>query len=149
MSVEYIKRITIKRDGVYLCTKSNNDSMPYRSVRINSLSEIYREKGQEGLDKELIVMFMDYCVPKGYHKSVLPFGRIHATERAIVAMKIRVQNCNTEWAKLSEEDKQSRWARQKTPAMEQYLEYKRQERQKYIDVLYECLLSERKKEEGK
>lgn len=146
MAVEYIKRITVKNDGVYLCTKSNNDSSPYRSVRIDSLSEIYREKGQEGLDKELVVMFMDYCVPKGYHKSVMPFRRIYDDDRAAAAYTDWIQRCNTEYHKLSEEDKRSRWAGQKTPAMEQYLEYERRERQKYIDVLYERLLLERAKE---
>lgn len=145
MSVEYIKRITIKKDGVYLCTKSNNDSIPYRSVRINSLSEIYREKGQEGLDKELVVMFMDYCVPKGYHKSVMPFRRIYDDDRAAAAYTDWIQRCNAEYRKLSDEDKQSRWRGQKTPAMEQYLEYERRERQKYIDILYERLLLERAK----
>ena len=147
MSVEYVKRITIKKDGVYLCTKSNNDSMPYRSVRINSLSEIYREEGQEGLDKELVAMFMDYCVPKGYHKSIMPFRRIYANERAIEAAETRVRNCNAEWAKLSEEDKRSRYVGHVTSAMKEYMNFEKVEKQKYIDVLYGCLLLERAKEE--
>ena len=147
MSVEYIKRITIKKDGVYLCTKSNNDSMPYRSVRINSLSEIYREKGQEGLDKELVVMFMDYCVPKGYHKSVMPFRRIYNDDRAAAAYTDWIQRCNAEYRKLSEEDKRSRYVGQVTPAMKEYLDFEKAEKQKYIDVLYERLLLERAKEE--
>lgn len=149
MSVEYIKRITVKKDGVYLCTKSSNDSIPYRSVRIDSLSEIYREKGQEGLDKELIGMFLDYCVPKGDHKSVLPFKKIHSDKRAVAALTDWIQRRSAEYHELSDEDKQSNWIGQKTPAMEQYLERQKQERQKYIDVLYERLLSERKKEEEK
>lgn len=148
MGVEYIKRITVKKDGVYLCTKSSNDSIPYRSVRIDGLTEIYKEKGQEGLDKELIGMFLDYCIPKGDHKSVLPFKKIHSDKRAIAALADWVQRASSaEYHELSDEDKKSQWIGQKTPAMERYLEHQKQERQKYIDVLYECLLSERAKEE--
>lgn len=70
MGVEYINRISFKKDGVYLSTKSNNDDRPYRSVKIDTLSELYLNEGKESVEVELAHMFLDYCEPRGNHKSV-------------------------------------------------------------------------------
>lgn len=57
MAVEYINRITIKKDGVYVSSKSSNCSKSYKSSKIDSLTEIYNNDEREALDKELIYMF--------------------------------------------------------------------------------------------
>lgn len=78
MSVEYINRISYKKDGVYISTKSCNDDMPYHVVKLDRLSEIYLKEGKQKADLEFAQMFMDYCEPRGSHKSVLKFKALFA-----------------------------------------------------------------------
>lgn len=73
MSCELINRISIKKDGVYVSTHSNNDTAPCHSVKINSLTEAYRKGGQSELDKEVINMFFYNADFRGNHKSILPY----------------------------------------------------------------------------
>ncbi len=73
MGVEYINRISYKKDGVYISTKSSNDDMPYHSVKLERITEIYLDKGKSAADLELAHMFMDYCEPRGSHKSLDKF----------------------------------------------------------------------------
>ena len=73
MSSELINRISIKKDGVYVSTHSSNDTSPYASVKVKSLSEAYKKDGQKGLDKEIIDMCFYNCELRGNHKSVLPY----------------------------------------------------------------------------
>ena len=61
MSSELINRISIKKDGVYVSTHSRNDTSPYTSVKIEFLTKAYREKGQRGLDKEVVDMCFYNC----------------------------------------------------------------------------------------
>ncbi len=75
MSSELIDRITIKKDGVYISTHSSNDSLPYTSVKVDSLTKTYNENGQRGLDKEIIDMCFSYCELRGNHKSIIPYFR--------------------------------------------------------------------------
>lgn len=70
MGIEYINRITVKKDGVYISTKSNNDGYPYHSVRLEELSRIYAEEGKEAYEKELLDMIQSYCELRGNHKSL-------------------------------------------------------------------------------
>lgn len=70
MGYELINRITIKKDGVYISSHSNNDDEPFTSHRIDTLSKIYAEEGQKGLDREMFRMFFEYAQPRGNHKSV-------------------------------------------------------------------------------
>ncbi len=70
MGIEYINRITVKKDGVYISTKSNNDGYPYHSVRLEELSRIYAEEGKDAYEKELLKMIQSYCELRGSHKSL-------------------------------------------------------------------------------
>lgn len=81
MSSELINRISIKKDGVYVSTHSNNDTSPYHSIRVDFLSKAYEENGQRGLDKEIINMCFYNCELRGNHKSILPYKE--AIEKAI------------------------------------------------------------------
>lgn len=70
MGIEYINRITVKKSGVYISTKSNNDSCPYHSVRLEVLSRIYAEEGKDAYEKGLLDMIQSYCELRGSHKSL-------------------------------------------------------------------------------
>lgn len=75
MSVELINRITIKKDGVYVSTHSSNDTSPYYSSKIDFLTKAFNEKGQEGLDKEIIDMCFSNCSLRGNHKSIVVYSK--------------------------------------------------------------------------
>lgn len=81
MSSELINRISIKKDGVYVSTHSNNDTSPYHSVRFDFLSKAYAENGQRGLDKAIVDICFYNCQLRGNHKSILPYKE--AIEKAI------------------------------------------------------------------
>ncbi|GHU58590.1 hypothetical protein FACS1894133_3630 [Clostridia bacterium] len=70
MGLEYIKKIAVKPDGVYLNTKSNNDSIPFRWVKIDSLTNIFEKEGQKGLDREIVNMLYNYAAIRGDDRSV-------------------------------------------------------------------------------
>ena len=74
--MELIKQITIKKDGVYISTKSSNDSSNYTSVKNESLTETYKNNGQEGLDKRIIELCLDCCELRGNHNSILPYKNV-------------------------------------------------------------------------
>lgn len=98
MSSELINRISIKKDGVYVSTHSNNDTSPYHSCKIEYLTEIYKEKGQFELDKEIINMCFYNCQLRGTHKSVLPF--INAIDKALADKEfLKIKN---EYARLDD-----------------------------------------------
>lgn len=73
MSIELINRITIKKDGVYISTHSNNDTSPYHSVKIDMLTEAYLTGGQRELDLKIVDMLFSFCDLRGSHKSVIPY----------------------------------------------------------------------------
>lgn len=81
MSTELINRISIKKDGVYASTHSNNDTSPYHSVKIDIFTEAYLKGGQVELDKKIIDMYFYNCDFRGNHKSIIPYTR--AIERAV------------------------------------------------------------------
>lgn len=70
MSWELVNRITVKKDGVYLSSKSSNCSEPYSTHKIDALSKIYEADGQLGLDREIIKMAHEYIKLRGNHKSI-------------------------------------------------------------------------------
>lgn len=73
MSCELINRISIKKDGVYVSTHSNNDTANYHSVKVDFFTEAYRKGGQRELDKQVIDMFFYNADFRGNHKSILPY----------------------------------------------------------------------------
>jgi len=73
MSTELINRISIKKDGVYISTHSNNDTSPYHSVKIDMLTEAYLTGGQRALDCKIVDMLFSFCDLRGSHKSIIPY----------------------------------------------------------------------------
>lgn len=76
MSYELINRITVKKDGVYISSHSNNDTAPFHSHRIETLSKVYAEEGQKGLDREIFKMIYEYAELRGSHKSIVRYQRV-------------------------------------------------------------------------
>lgn len=70
MSTEYIRAVSIRRGQVYLTSKSSNDDVPYHAWHCGSLSKVYEEEGQPGLDREILRMLCEYAVLKGRHPSL-------------------------------------------------------------------------------
>lgn len=90
MSIELINRITIKKDGVYISTHSNNDTSPYHSVKIDMLTEAYLTGGQRELDLNIVDMLFSFCDLRGSHKSVVPYkNAIHNAITNIEFAKLR------------------------------------------------------------
>ena len=65
MSTEYIRSVSIRRGS-----KSSNDDVPYHAWHCESLSKVYEEEGQPGLDREILRMLCEYAVLKGHHPSL-------------------------------------------------------------------------------
>ena len=55
---------------VYLTSKSSNDDIPYHTWFCESLSRIYSEEGQQGLDREILRMLCEYATLNGTHPSI-------------------------------------------------------------------------------
>ena len=70
MSRELINRITKKKDGIYISTHSSNDDVPYHSVKVDFLTDVYNEEGQKGLDREIISMLFNFAELRGTHHSL-------------------------------------------------------------------------------
>lgn len=105
MSMEYIKRITIKKDGVYLYSKANNDDCPYTVWRCATLSDVLETQGQHALDKEIIGMFRQYAIPKGSHRSLYPYVYATASPEARKRIQRTRQEMDRVFATLGDADK--------------------------------------------
>ena len=70
MSTEYIRAVSIRQGWVYLTSKSSNDDVPYHAWYCESLSKVYGEEGQPGLDREILRMLCEYAVLKGQDPSI-------------------------------------------------------------------------------
>jgi hypothetical protein len=103
MGVEWIKAVRIKPDGVYLVTKSNNDSFPYRSKRFGGLSDVHRAEGQPGLDREIVRMLFNYGEIRGSDPSITRY-RPCLRDSANLHRSF-IQSLDAEYAKLTPEDK--------------------------------------------
>lgn len=95
MSYELVKRIIIKKDtpktkgGVYITSHSNNDSAPFHSHRIESLSKTYNDGGQFALDVEIFRMTCEYAQLVGEHKSVIRYVNILRSPRISILQQQR------------------------------------------------------------
>lgn len=109
MSFELIKRVTIKADGVYFYSKSNNDDLNYREWRCGTISEVYEVEGQTGLDREVIRMLCEYAQPTKigakYHKSIEPYACAIFGEEGNALLEKRMKDKEARFSQLSEEDK--------------------------------------------
>ena len=138
MATEWIKGVFVRADGVYLHSKSNNDDCPYRIWRCDSLSDIYRQEGQPGLDREMVRMFCEYAEIRGSHPSVERY-RYSLMARGHFSVGF-VEKLNAEYAKLTPEDIATlRFpeARQTEKAKE-YRAFERVEENKYYTTLAGC-----------
>jgi hypothetical protein len=70
MGTELIKAVFVRPDGVYLHSKSDNDDLPYRIWKCDGLSDVYKNGGQQGLDREIVRMLCEYAKIQGNHASM-------------------------------------------------------------------------------
>ena len=103
MSYEMIRAVKIKPDGVYLNSKSSNDSIPFHDWKSDTLTEIYNREGQRGLDREIVRMLHEYASIRGDHPSVTRYYPCLQTWGTLG--KPFIQTINAEYEKLSPEDK--------------------------------------------
>jgi len=149
LSTEYIREIHVRSDGVYLNSKSNNDNLPYRTWRCDSLTAIYRQEGREGLDREIIQMFCEYAAPKGSHSSLRRYLYALSPERFRSLHQDYLEKANSAFDKLSDKDKETRYT-EPTEAAKQYFETERQLRRQYYTALAKlCAEYEREVKRGK
>ena len=114
MSSELINRITIKKDGIYISSHSSNDDRPYHSVKFDSLTNIYNQEGQKGLDREVIDMLYNYAELRGSHHSLKRYFYACNSKYAKKVIKEYSDKQNYSYAKLSDEDKKSYWTLNQT-----------------------------------
>jgi hypothetical protein len=137
MSTEYIRRIAIKSDGVYLNSKSSNDDLPYRTWRCVSLTEIYQNEGQKGLDREIVKMLCEYAEIKGDHPSVERYRPCLFARKDFCANQAKI--LNAAYMKLTLEDIDTKGLpdEQKTDGMKAYRRFAEREYNKYYATLAE------------
>ena len=109
MSAVLINRITIKKDGVYLSSKSTCDSIPFHSWRCDGLSEIYETEGQKGLDREIIRMLYEYAALRGNHKSLARYRNTISSPKAHDIYQKYLDQVNSNYNKLEQSDRDSIW----------------------------------------
>lgn len=139
MATELINRITIKKDGVYVSTHSSNDNAPYHSVRIKSLSGVYKDEGQRGLDREVIRMLYEYASLRGNHHSLKRYYYALNSSYNDKVYKKYTDKINNYYDSLTEEDKKTIWSLHKTENAEKYHEYQDYMRNEmYKKMAYKC-----------
>lgn len=142
MSTELIKAIYVKSDGVYLYSKSNNDNRPFDTWKCDSLTDVYNNEGQRGLDIEIIRMLCEYAQIQGRHPSMERYRYCLAVKNLVginFAKKIKA-----EYEKLTSTDIATIWLPedQQTTKAKEYREFSNNERNKYYAQLAE--LADRK-----
>lgn len=89
MSTEYIREVNIREGKVYLTSKSSNDDFPYHAWCCESLSRIYNEEGQQGLDREILRMLCEYATLNGTHPSITRYrNALKAPEKKDICQEI-------------------------------------------------------------
>jgi len=71
MGTDYVKQISVRKDGVYLLQKCSDFNFPYEYEKDAALTRAYQEEGQKGLDYAFIerILAGDFLI-KGTHPSV-------------------------------------------------------------------------------
>ncbi|MCM1219271.1 MAG: hypothetical protein NC311_18860 [Muribaculaceae bacterium] len=138
MSTELINRITVKKDGVYLSSHSNNDDMPFHSWRCDSLSEIYSDEGQAGLDREIIRMLYEYAELRGTHRSLERYRYAKDAPEARAIYKRYSDQIDDRYGQMDEADKKTVWYKPTEKAKE-YRAFERDMREKmYSEIAERC-----------
>ena len=107
MNTKLINRITIKKDGVYVSSKPIGTKSKFHSERNSSLSSIYENRGQVGLDIEVIRLALTGAKLIGNHPSIKRYRHVidpFIKSEAYSDMQTVIKN---NWDKLPEEDKDS------------------------------------------
>lgn len=102
MSYELVNRITVKKDGVYISSHSNNDTAPFHSHRFEHLSKIYFEEGELQLDAALVSHFLEICEMRGEHPSVQRFRKVFESDAFEKLRKMRDEKIEARFAELPE-----------------------------------------------
>jgi hypothetical protein len=80
MSFELVNRISVKKDGVYISTHSNNDTAPFHSVKLKNISEIYiANGGAEWRKKQALIEFVKQFSRDNYLRLVEYKSNEHAS----------------------------------------------------------------------
>jgi len=144
MSTEWIKQIAVRPDGVYLHSKSNNDDIPFHTWRCDSLTEVYQQEGQRGLDREMVIMLCEYARIVGHHPSM---ERYRPCLRQANALQ---EQCFAQIRQKHEgltlEDTVSLYTEYETPAAQAYRQFERDARAACYEQLAQlaALLPEKK-----
>lgn len=138
MSTELINRITVKKDGVYLSSHSSNDDAPFHSWRCDSLSEIFFDEGQAGLDREIIRMLYEYAELRGTHKSLDRYRYAKDAPEARAIYKRYTDQISDRYEGLDEADKKTVWYKPTEKAKE-YRAFERETQEKmYLEIAARC-----------
>lgn len=139
MGKELINRITKKKDGIYVSTHSSNDDAPYHSVKIDSLTNIYKQEGQKGLDREIISMLFNYTELRGSHHSLQRYLYAYNSKYAEKWYKKYTDKMNYYYEKLDDIDKKSLWSCNKTENARNYhLQKSALEKEMYNKIAEKC-----------
>jgi len=125
MSTELIRAVYIIQGSVYLNSKSNNDNLPFHDWKCDSLTEIYQNEGQRGLDREIVRMLYEYAQIQGHHPSVERY-RPCLNDWGTLS-KSFIQTIRAEYDKLLPEDKETVGLPEdkKTAGVKAYEEFRR------------------------
>lgn len=142
MGTELIKAIKITPDGVFLNTKSNNDSIPFHFWKCDSLTAVYQERGQDGLDVEIIRMLSEYATLHGNSENIMRYRYAMDIARDCGFYKSYSERSNQRFQQLPPTDRQSvltHGMEKPTALAQSYLSVEKAEREKlYAKVAYYC-----------
>lgn len=102
MSYELVNRITVKKDGVYISSHSNNDTDSFHSHKIDRLSKIYFEEGELALDTALVDLILNNCELRGSHPSVQRFRKVFDSDAFEKLRKMKEDKIETRFVELPE-----------------------------------------------
>lgn len=80
MSYELVNRITLKKNGVYISSHSNNDTASFYSHKHEYLSRLYKEEGKLAFEAAMIKFLLENCELRGDHQSVVRYRELFASK---------------------------------------------------------------------
>ena len=138
MGYELINRIEVKKDGVYLSSRSNNDDSPYHLWRSQTLSDVYSTKGQAGLDREIIRLIYEDAQLQGSHSSLARYQYVLKSPKARTINNHYNDLIDARYESLGKEDQDRVWYRPTEKARE-YLRYEQEMHEKmYAELAGLC-----------
>ena len=87
-----------------MTSKSSNDDLPYHAWHCESLSQVYAEEGQQGLDREILRMLCEYAVLKGEHPSIARYRLALQAPESRKIQRETIEAIQTAFALLPPED---------------------------------------------